>query len=177
MLPQWLRWRAWCAAGIAGVAGLDGDDVPRCEFFDVFLQNDLPCVVLYAPVARSVRWLAGLKPALHLTLTDLKIGHYMHALRFGASVAGWRGWHGWCCRCVSLWPAAGRARLVRLRCYRAGAWCRRRFLRRDQRDVAGALDGYTEPNAGDASKLRHAARENLAELRTNCEGCRRACSR
>src|ERR1700747_3462594 len=34
----------------------------------------------FAPVAKSVRLLAGLKPSAYIGVTDLKIGHYIRAV-------------------------------------------------------------------------------------------------
>src|SRR6266404_375348 len=104
---------------------------------------------------------------LHLTLTDLKIGHYITPLRFWRFACRRRGWYGGCCRCVSLWRCC--CWCVRASCacgcYRAGGvGAGGAAGEGHQRDVAGALDGYAEPTLVARADSGHAARENLAAL-------------
>src|SRR5882762_5384755 len=88
---------------------------------------------------------------LHLTLTDLKIGHYITPLRFWRFACRRRGW------CVRASCACG--------CYRAGGvGAGGAAGEGHQRDVAGALDGYAEPTLVARADSGHAAWENFAAL-------------
>src|SRR5258706_532091 len=104
---------------------------------------------------------------LDLTLTDLRIGHYIAPLRFWRFACRRRGWYGGCCRCVSLWRCC--CWCVRASCacgcYRAGGvGAGGAAGEGHQRDVAGALDGYAEPTLVARADSGHAARKNLAAL-------------
>src|SRR5258708_12467806 len=85
---------------------------------------------------------------LHLTLTDLKIGHYITPLRFWRFACRWRGWYGGCCRCVSLWRCC--CWCVRASCacgcYRAGGVGAGGAAGGGHHaHVGGALDAYAVP--------------------------------
>src|SRR5260221_12620393 len=107
---------------------------------------------------------------LHLTLTDLKIGHYITPLRFWRFACRRRGWYGGCCRCVSLWRCC--CWCVRASCacgcYRAGGVGAGGAAGEGrQREVAGALDGYAATTLEARANSGHAVRVKLAAIRND----------